>query len=156
MNTMRIETLTYEDISMRRMIALLTSIESDYIPPLSSLVNISEYAEKLLKGAKVLVAVVGTVDVGAIGFYANNVETRTAFISTIGVLPVERGKNVGTLLIDAAERYCREKRMVNLQLEVSTKNIAALGLYRRLGFVELPGALKSGCYANSVKMEKHL
>lgn len=156
MNTMRIETLTYEDISMRRMIALLTSIESDYIPPLSSLVNISEYAEKLLKGAKVLVAVVGTVDVGAIGFYANNVETRTAFISTIGVLPVERGKNVGTLLIDAAERYCREKRMVNLQLEVSTKNIAALSLYRRLGFVELPGALKSGCYANSVKMEKHL
>ena len=47
-----------------------------------------------------------------------------------------RGRGVGTALLDAAIEWARERGMHKLCLGVFAHNEAAIGLYRKLGFVE--------------------
>lgn len=66
---------------------------------------------------------------------------RVARIYSVAVDPSCQGRGIGRKLIAAAVAALPE-RITTLSLEVRTTNVGALGLYRRLGFVEvkaLPG-----------------
>ena len=56
----------------------------------------------------------------------------------IGMMVVEswRGRGVGTALVLAAADWARERGLHKLSLGVFPTNDAAIGLYRKLGFVE--------------------
>ena len=47
-----------------------------------------------------------------------------------------RGKGVGTALLEVAIEWAREEGLHKLSLSVFPQNAAAIGLYRRFGFVE--------------------
>ena len=47
-----------------------------------------------------------------------------------------RGRGVGTALFDTAIAFAREHRFHKLSLSVFAHNTAAIGLYRKIGFVE--------------------
>ena len=47
-----------------------------------------------------------------------------------------RGRGVGTALIEAAVEWARERGLHKLSLSVFAHNEAAIGLYRKVGFVE--------------------
>jgi RimJ/RimL family protein N-acetyltransferase len=47
-----------------------------------------------------------------------------------------RGRGVGTRLVEAAIEWARERGLHKLTLSVFPHNTAAIGLYRKLGFVE--------------------
>ena len=47
-----------------------------------------------------------------------------------------RGRGVGTALVTAAEAWAREHGLHKLALSVFPHNQAAIGLYRKCGFVE--------------------
>jgi RimJ/RimL family protein N-acetyltransferase len=47
-----------------------------------------------------------------------------------------RGRGVGTALLAAASEWARERGLHKLSLSVFAHNEAAIGLYRKLGFVE--------------------
>lgn len=47
-----------------------------------------------------------------------------------------RGRGVGTALLEAAIEWAREEGLHKLSLSVFPHNTAAIGLYRRFGFVE--------------------
>jgi len=59
----------------------------------------------------------------------------TGHIETIDVDPKYRRKGIGLRLLEVAESDMKRRGMKWSQLEVSTGNSAALGLYRKLGYL---------------------
>ena len=60
---------------------------------------------------------------------------RDAFVDEFYVLEAMRGRGVGSKLIELAKEEARNRRVLALHLEVSTNNVLAKKLYKRLGFV---------------------
>ncbi|MDA8228606.1 MAG: GNAT family N-acetyltransferase [Desulfitobacterium hafniense] len=58
------------------------------------------------------------------------------WIMDVAVLPEYRGQGAGKMLIQAAEKYCRDRKILYLGLAVSSHNQNALKLYQQLGFAE--------------------
>ena len=77
-------------------------------------------------------------------------------ILTIDVLPEHRRKGIGLKLLQEMEKIFKEKNIKTCCLEVREDNIAALALYRKLGYVEV-GKLKNYYRsANGVHLKKVL
>ena len=55
------------------------------------------------------------------------------FIYDIYVKEEFRGKGIGTMLMEKAENYCREKKYPRLSLMVSADNQRAVNLYAKMG-----------------------
>ena len=58
-------------------------------------------------------------------------------INNVAVVPHYRHKGVGTALLEALIDYVRDLGGTEMSLEVRPSNIAAMRLYRRLGFEEV-------------------
>lgn len=67
----------------------------------------------------------------AIDFFTRE---RHGHISTLVVAPAAERQGVGQALLEAAERWCRERDYRLLTLNVFAQNAAARGLYERSGF----------------------
>jgi ribosomal-protein-alanine N-acetyltransferase len=71
------------------------------------------------------------------GFILARAVADEAEILSLGVVPPARGKGVGKHLIAAAADRCLGAGAKRLFLEVGDENKPAMGLYRRLGFLEV-------------------
>ncbi len=61
---------------------------------------------------------------------------RVGLVDELFVLPACRDRGLGTAAMETVERFCRERGIRAVQLEVSRSNVRAQELYRRLGFVD--------------------
>lgn len=61
-------------------------------------------------------------------------EGRTCRVLSVAVAPVVRRRGIATRLMRTAEAICRERGLSGIRLEVSTQNLAAIELYRGLGY----------------------
>src|SRR6266513_2407 len=61
-------------------------------------------------------------------------EGRSCRVLSIGVARNARRRGIATRLMQAAEALCRERKIGAVRLEVSTRNLAAIELYRGLGY----------------------
>ncbi len=68
-------------------------------------------------------------------------------ISNIAILPEYRGMNFGETLLRYAMALARGQGANTVSLEVRTSNIAAQGLYRKLGFQE--GGIRKNYYTDN-------
>lgn len=66
-----------------------------------------------------------------------HVPRRYAEVDTVVVREALRGRGIGRALIEAAERWARERGLESLQLVVYEFNRPAMGLYGRLGYATL-------------------
>lgn len=62
------------------------------------------------------------------------IHEKTGVILNLGVDEAYRGKGIGTTLIDAAEKYLRQKGITAMEFDVYTFNVRAVKLYERLGY----------------------
>ncbi len=60
-----------------------------------------------------------------------------AHILNLAVHPERRGQGIGTLLLEYAIDYCRQKETEEITLEVRRSNYQAISLYRNLHFLPL-------------------
>ena len=72
-----------------------------------------------------------------IGFVLARLAAGEAEILSIAVDRSHRRQGIGWLLMDAVLRHLHAERAEALFLEVDEANVAALALYRRLGFVQV-------------------
>jgi [ribosomal protein S18]-alanine N-acetyltransferase len=56
-------------------------------------------------------------------------------IINMGVVPSARRKGTGASLLEEALGHCRAQKVASLWLEVAEDNEAAIGLYKKLGFI---------------------
>ena len=69
----------------------------------------------------------------AVGFL-NEQNPQHAELISMWVAPTHRRTGTGRLLVDAIESWARRGRAHTLQLMVTSKNLAAIAFYERLGF----------------------
>ena len=80
---------------------------------------------------------IGNPKTGMAGFVLARLVAGEAEILTLAVARVHRRAGLGRELMDAVLRELHAERALDLFLEVDETNAAALGLYRRMGFVEV-------------------
>ena len=97
--------------------------------------NCDFFAHKLFSYGRVIEYVDGLDRIGFAAFYANDLDTKTAFISFLAVDKQFRKRGGGTLLLSEICCACISLGMEKIRLEVNLENSAAIQLYRKKGFV---------------------
>ena len=72
---------------------------------------------------------------GYVAMYANDIGTKTAYVTLIGVRTEYQNMHVGRSLLQQCSIIASICGMKKLRLEVSNKNWSAIRFYQRNGFV---------------------
>ncbi|MDP1571628.1 MAG: GNAT family N-acetyltransferase [Vicinamibacterales bacterium] len=96
--------------------------------------DLDAYLDKLGRHADALIDLRAGRCLGVVAYYANDVESRRAFIPLVLVAPDARGQGLAGLLVGGVLDLCRARGFTRCGLEVRADNRAALSAYRRLGF----------------------
>lgn len=100
------------------------------------------YAGKLKLNAIVYVA--KKIEfLGIIAFYANDNNTRIAYLTQIAVQPNAQGRKIGKHLLDICIEVSKSKGMKEMRLEVHNQNYIAMRFYQKNGF-EFLGEASTG------------
>ncbi|MDD6279302.1 MAG: GNAT family N-acetyltransferase [Lachnospiraceae bacterium] len=144
------ETYYFEDDAKR-----ILDILNEFQERLPSLQQGEEYraqmAEKFAKHACFLVLCLNGRKIGFSAFYANDSDTKSAFISQIAVLKEYSRRNFGGKLLDLVSSTAKARGMLWLRLEVRKDNSAARRFYEKNGFQEVSEASKDSMY-----LQKHI
>lgn len=92
------------------------------------------YYAKLEENAEIIVSVIDDHDVGFVAFYANNLVTKIAFISALGVKPEFHRLHIARKLAGYALSIAKSKGMEWFRLEVDDQNTNAISFYESMGF----------------------
>ncbi len=129
---------------------ILRLCDEDFIPKLSSRVNISDYALKLLKHAEIISLLNGEGIFGMIAIYCNDFEKKIGYISSFCLLRKYRGKGIAQKLLRESILYSKRKGMKKIRLEVNPKNLPAINLYKQFDFYIIKND------ADSIIMERYV
>ena len=120
------------ELSETRVLSLLSDIDDQYIPPISSLTQLLTYAQKLVLFADIIMAVRGGTDAGLCAIYTNR--PPIAFISSLGLIQSLQRAGYGGYLLQQAIRVAKEQGCAKVVLEVHRQNKRALLFYKNAGF----------------------
>jgi len=111
----------------------LRNCDASFLPPLSSRVKITGYAQKIFDNATRFEAWAGGVIVGLVAAYCNKVERR-AYITNVSVLPEWRGSGIAMRLMEKCVDHVMALHFERIELEVERENARAVRLYEGIGF----------------------
>lgn len=100
--------------------SFIKKYEKDFSPKLSKRVDIEDYSKKLLNKAECYIYEEKENIRGFVAFYANNYDSKVAYLSIILVDHKFRGKGVGNKLIERMEKCCRKKGFEKIKMEMSS------------------------------------
>lgn len=120
-------------------LAHLQRCDADFMPPLSSRLDLPAYAAKLCRLARRVELWEGEVLVGLVALYANALPPDDAFISSVSLEPSWRGQGWADRLLDTACQLAQAAGLGGVSLELHCDNLPARRLYERHQFI--PGAL---------------
>ncbi|MDD6630865.1 MAG: GNAT family N-acetyltransferase [Faecalibacterium sp.] len=115
-------------------LTLLQSFSVEFCT-LSQRVELTAYAEKLAQNANVVAMLDDGVCVGMAAIYTNDMNTKTAYISLIGIRNKYQGTGLGSQLLDYCASEAQRAGMEKIRLEVDDDNANAQKFYRKHGFV---------------------
>ncbi len=118
-----------------QIVELLQHIDKKFPIPLSEKTNLDELTSKFLKNGHVYLALEGNIPVGIVGFYANDIQTTTGYISVVGVVEAHQRMGIAKELVNQALLICKNRGMTFCVLHTHKKNNGAISLYKKLGFV---------------------
>jgi len=79
-----------------------------------------------------------------------------AEIKRMFVLPEQRGKRIGALVLEELESWARELGYTDCVLETGHKQEAAVSLYKRSGYESIPNYGQYADVSNSICMKKNI
>ena len=113
----------------------LRTCDTDFMPPLSGRIEISDYTQKILSKAMRFEAWSSDRLVGLVAAYCNDQETRIAYITSVSVLKEWTGKGIAACLMSRCIKHVKTLRLGQICLEVASDNTPAIRLYEKSGFV---------------------
>jgi ribosomal protein S18 acetylase RimI-like enzyme len=116
------------------LVAHFKCCDNSFQPSLSSRVDLSDYACKLLIAAKRFEAWSGDQLIGLVAAYCNDPSGFTAFITSVSVLPAYQGQGIAAQLLDNCLKQLRMQGFGLVKLEVNPQNEKAAALYKKYGF----------------------
>jgi ribosomal protein S18 acetylase RimI-like enzyme len=113
----------------------LEACDKTFSPPLSQRLDLSAYAEKLLKFAVNFEAWNRQSKlIGLISVYMNDVNLNAAFITNVSVCPEYTGKGIAKKIMTECIQKTKEKGFAQIHLEVNALSASAIKLYSVFGF----------------------
>lgn len=109
--------------------------DADFVPSMSERVDINDYAKKIVSKSTRFEAWVDDKLVGLVAVYCNDMEKRTAFITSVSVLREATGKGIAESLMKRCIERKKALGMRQVSLEVASDNMPAIRLYEKCGFV---------------------
>lgn len=115
-------------------LSFLKAVEKDFVPPLLSRINPIDYYQKIESFGIVLKCFINSEIAGVAVMYANDLKSKTAFITFIATKEQFRGKHIATNLLTECFKVAKSEGMKYIEIE--TNNLIARECYLRVGFVE--------------------
>lgn len=113
----------------------LEQCDQDFVPVLSSRVDLLDYSRKISEKAVSFEAWDGSALVGMVNAYLNDTRTRAGFITNVSVLKGYARRGVASALLAMCLEHARQTGFSKIRLQASPENQPALRLYSRAGFV---------------------
>ena len=113
----------------------LARCNADFVPPLSSRVEIDKYAQKIASNATRFEAWSAGTLAGLVAVYCNDQEKSIAYITSISVLKARAGEGIAARLMNRCIEHAKALGMKQVSLEVAEGNTPAIRLYEKSGFV---------------------
>ena len=110
---------------------LLCACDNDFIPSLSSRIDIKSYSHRILAGAVNFEAWNKKNLIGLVSMYANK---DFGYITNVCVLNKYSGKGIASKLIENCFDYAIKNKIYNIELETNEGNVPAMKLYTKFGF----------------------
>lgn len=114
----------------------LVKCDGNHRPPLSTRVDLAEYAAKIFGGASTFEAWAGGELVGLVATYLNDAGGGSGYITNVSVTRAFMGRGIASALMAMCMKKASERGIRDLSLEVSKGNAEAIELYRKFGFAE--------------------
>lgn len=121
--------------SQEQIAAHLRACDHLFVPPLSSSVDMGNYADKIASRAQRFEAWVNGGLAGLVAAYCNVLDNDTAFITSVSVLPEWQSRGIASRLLVNCIDHLHGLGFARVELEVDSGNTAAMALYRKHGFV---------------------
>jgi len=102
-------------------------------------------------GGQIFFVLVGEEVAGTVAMI--KMENNSFELAKMAVSPKFQGKKLGDLLMKACVNFAAEMNAERIILESNTKQAAAIGLYRKYGFIETPLNPKSQFARANIRME---
>ncbi len=114
----------------------LALCDSQFVPPLSSRVQLHDYTTKIINRSLRFEAWVQRRLVGFVAAYCNDQLTHKAFITHVSVLSPWTGHGIAAMLLKQCIDYAKTHEARQIGLEVGKDNQAAINLYKKFEFNE--------------------
>lgn len=111
----------------------LKECDKEYVPYLSTRVNLLEYATKLYEKGIRIEAWSEKQLIGLIGFYENKKDD-CIFISNVSVSNKYYGMDIASTLMKMTIKFAESKNNSEIKLEVNERNGRAIKFYKKMGF----------------------
>ena len=102
-------------------------------------------------GGEIFFAVDNEVAIGTVAMIPLNANSFE--LAKMAVAPAARGRGIGDMLMAACIEFARDSGAKSIILESNTKQEAAIKLYRKFGFVEIPLDPNSHFVRANIRME---
>ncbi len=113
----------------------LRKCDVDFVPFLSSRVEISEYAQKIASKAMRFEAWSNGVLIGLVAAYCNDQEKSIAYVTNVSLMKEWVGKGIAVHMMRQCIKHMHALGMKQICLEVASDNKPAIKLYEKCGFV---------------------
>lgn len=138
------------------LVRFVQSLDTEFVPPLSSFVSIPEYCAKLESLGQVYLASRFDTVLGVIAFYCNDMVTYRSYISYCAVRSEGRRLGIGLQLVLAAIEHAQLCSMKEIHVRTWKGNKAALRMYQRAGFLVRAEKLDRADNSMSVHLSRSL
>jgi ribosomal protein S18 acetylase RimI-like enzyme len=98
-------------------------------------VDFENYLKKIEQKAEFVTHINSGQLAAFIGFYCNDINKKTAFITLVLTNPDFRGKGLAGSLLKSVLDIVKERGFSCCQLEVQKDNVAAVAVYKKAGFI---------------------
>ena len=118
--------------------AHLARCDAQFIPRLSSRVDLGAYAAKIAAHAERFEAWAEDGLVGLIAAYCNDPARHACFITSVSVVPERNGQGIATRLLRDCIDHARRAGFALIRLQVRRCQETAIRLYEKCGFSAAP------------------
>ena len=113
----------------------LRNCDVDFVPPLSSRVKISDYAQKIASKAMRFEAWSSGTLIGLVAVYCNDQNKNIAYVTSVSIMKEWIGKGIAAHMMSQCVKHVHALGMKQICLEVASDSISAIRLYEKCGFV---------------------
>jgi ribosomal protein S18 acetylase RimI-like enzyme len=113
----------------------LLKCKDSFYPPLDEIVDINDYAKKIVHKAITFECWSDGKLIGLVACYLNDLKNISAFITNVSVIEEFKGRAIASNLMDKCITHATKNNFSEIILEVGDYNLPAMRLYKKFNFI---------------------